>query len=257
MNETSRSDGKVDISLVFPAYNEAEKLEKAVEEALKILKGLTCFYEIIIAEDGSTDGTDKIASELSRKHSHVKHIHSDKRIGRGLALKRAFANSKGEILAFMDVDLATDIRHLETLVKSVEEGYDIAIGSRMLPESRVERTLSRKIASKMYNFTVRFLLGSKISDHQCGFKAFNRKAFLAILEETKAMHWFWDTEILVRAARKSCKIKEIPVEWKCGKDTKVHLLKDSLIMGWQALKFWWELKHEPTSLKNRRINPTN
>lgn len=244
MNKTNHGNGKVDISLVFPAYNEAEKLEKAVEETLKVLKELTCSYEIIIAEDGSTDGTDKIASELSRKHPHVKHVHSDKRLGRGLALKRAFTNSKGEILVFMDVDLATDIRHIETLVKSVKEGYDIAIGSRMLPESQVKRTLSRKIASKMYNLTVRLLLFSKISDHQCGFKAFNRKAFLPILEETKSTHWFWDTEILVRASRRGYKIKEIPVKWKSGKDTKVHLFKDSLIMGWQALKFWWELKRE-------------
>jgi len=232
MSKARHGDEKVDISLVFPAYNEAEKLEKAVEEALKILKGLTRSYEIIIAEDGSTDGTDKIASELSRKFPQVKHLHSDKRLGRGLALKRAFENSKGEILVFMDVDLATDIRHLETLVNSIREGYDVAIGSRMLPESRVERTLSRKIASKMYNFTVRFLLGSKISDHQCGFKAFSRTIFLPILEETKATHWFWDTEILVRASRKGYRIEEIPVEWKGGKDTKVHLLKDSLAMGW-------------------------
>lgn len=244
MNKTNHSNGKVDISLVFPAYNEAEKLEKAVEEALNFLKRLACSYEIIVAEDGSTDGTDKIASELSRKYPYVKHVHSDKRLGRGLALKRAFTNSKGEILFFMDVDLATDIRHMETLIKSVKEGYDIAIGSRMLPESRVERTLSRKIASKMYNLIVRLLLFSKISDHQCGFKAFNRKAFLPILEETRATHWFWDTEILVRASRKGYKIKELPVEWKSGKDTKVHLLKDSLIMGWQALKLWWKLKRE-------------
>ncbi|MGQ9624386.1 MAG: dolichyl-phosphate beta-glucosyltransferase [Candidatus Bathycorpusculaceae bacterium] len=244
MNKTNYGNGKVDISLVFPAYNEAEKLEKAVEEALNVLKGCACSYEIIIAEDRSTDGTDKIASELSKKYPYVKHVHSDKRLGRGAALKRAFANSKGEILFFMDVDLATNIRHMETLVKSVKGGYDVAIGSRMLPESRVKRTPSRKIASKMYNLIVRLLLSSKISDHQCGFKAFNRKTFLPILEETKATHWFWDTEILIRASRKGYKIKEIPVEWKSGKDTKVHLLKDSLIMGWQALKFWWEFKRE-------------
>lgn len=252
MNETGRSDEKVSISLVFPAYNEAEKLEKAVEEALKILKRLPHSYEIIIAEDGSTDGTDKIAYELSKKLPNVKHLHSDKRLGRGLALKRAFENSKGDILVFMDVDLATDIRHLEALIDSIREGYDVAIGSRTLPESRVKRTFSRKIASKMYNLIVRLLLGSKISDHQCGFKAFSRAVFLPILKETKATHWFWDTEILVRASRRGCKIKELPVEWKGGKDTKVHLFKDSLTMGWQALKFWWILKRE--SLAN---NPTN
>ncbi|MEM3627450.1 MAG: glycosyltransferase family 2 protein [Candidatus Bathyarchaeia archaeon] len=246
--------GKVEVSIVFPAYNEAERLEEAVKKTIEALEEFTRSYEVIIAEDGSTDGTDKIASELSMRYPKVRHIHSDRRLGRGLALKNAFNNSRGEILAFMDVDLATDIKHLKTLVESIKEGYDIAIGSRMHPESKVERTLSRRIASKWYNFMVRALLGSKIRDHQCGFKAFKRELILQILKETEATHWFWDTEILVRASRRGCRIKEIPVEWRSGKETKVHLFKDSLTMGWQVLKFWWKLKRQSFS-GNR--NPKN
>ncbi|MEM3594696.1 MAG: glycosyltransferase family 2 protein [Candidatus Jordarchaeaceae archaeon] len=237
--------GKVEVSLVFPAYNEAEKLEETVKKTIGTLREFTRSYEIIIAEDGSTDGTDKIASELSKKYLAVRHIHNDKRLGRGLALKNAFSNSRGEVLAFMDVDLATNLKHLKTLVESIKEGYDIVIGSRMLPESNVKRALSRRIASKFYNFLVRILLGSKIRDHQCGFKAFKREPFLQILRETEATHWFWDTEILVRAFRKGCRIKEIPVEWKSGKETKVRLFKDSFTMGYQVLKFWWKLKSQP------------
>jgi glycosyltransferase involved in cell wall biosynthesis len=236
--------------MVFPAYNEAGRLEKTVKETIQALKEFASSYEIIIAEDGSTDGTDKIASELSRRYLTVRHIHSDKRLGRGLALKNAFNSSKGEILAFMDVDLATDIKHLKTLLESIKEGYDIAIGSRMLPESKVKRTLSRKIASKLYNFMVRTLLGSKIQDHQCGFKAFKREPLLQILRETEATHWFWDTEILVRASRMGYRIKEIPVEWRSGKETKVHLLRDSLTMGWQVLKFWWKMKRQSLFRQN-------
>jgi glycosyltransferase involved in cell wall biosynthesis len=246
--ETMMSGGnveKVEVSLVFPAYNEAEKLEETIEKTIEALREFTHSYEIIIAEDGSTDGTDKIASEISKKYPAVRHIHNDKRLGRGLALKNAFSNSRGEILAFMDVDLATNLRHLKSLVESIREGYDIAIGSRMLPESKVKRALSRRIASKFYNFMVRTLLGSKIRDHQCGFKAFKREPLLQILKETEATHWFWDTEILVRAFKKGCRIKEIPVEWKSGKKTKVRLFKDSLTMGYQVIKFRWKLKHQP------------
>ena len=90
---------------------------------------------------------------------------------------------------------------------------------------------------------VRKLLGSEIKDHQCGFKAFKREAILKILKETEATHWFWDTEILVRAFHMGYKIKEIPVEWKSGKETKVCLLKDSITMAHQLIKFWWNLKH--------------
>lgn len=235
---------KVEVSMVFPAYNEANRLETAVEKTIQALSEIASSYEIIIAEDGSTDGTDKIALQLSKKYPNVKHMHSDERLGRGLALKKAFTISRGEILAFMDVDLATDIKHLKTLIESIREGYDIAIGSRMLPQSKVERELTRKIASKMYNLIVRVFLGSKIWDHQCGFKAFKRDVILKILKETCATHWFWDTEILVRASRMGCKIKEIPVEWKSGKETRVHLFMDSIMMANQLLKLWRNLKRE-------------
>lgn len=242
MKKGGESSEKVEVSMVLPAYNEAARLEDAVKQTIKALKEIASSYEVIIAEDGSTDGTDKIASELSRKYPNVRHMHSDRRLGRGLALKNAFKSSRGEILAFMDVDLATDLKHLKTLIESIREGYDIAIGSRMLPQSKTERKMSRKIASKMYNFMVRLLLDSEIRDHQCGFKAFKREAILEVLKETQNTHWFWDTEILVRASRTGYRIIEIPVEWRSGKETKVRLLKDSLVMGFQLIKFWLKLK---------------
>jgi len=244
MGKKIENDGKLEVSLIFPAYNEAENLERAVKEVIQALEGVTRSYEIIIAEDGSTDGTDEIASELMRKNASVIHIHSDKRLGRGRALKNAACKARGEILVCMDVDLATDLRQLKALVNSVKEGYDFATGSRMLPESRVGRSLSRRIASKWYNFMVRTLLDSKVRDHQCGFKSCKRKSILQILEEVTAIHWFWDTELLVRASRKGYRIKEIPVEWKGGEKTKVNLLRDSLVMGSQVLKLRWKLRNQ-------------
>lgn len=244
-NEEPRSEHLLDVSVVLPAYNEATKLEMAVSETAKALEEFACSYEILIAEDGSTDGTDRVAVELSDRHKFVKHLHAEKRLGRGAALKNAFKNCNGRILVYMDVDLATNIRQLKSLVKAVEEKeFDFAIGSRMLSESKVARSQTRNTASKTYNFLVRAMLGSKVRDHQCGFKAFKREALLALLDEVAASHWFWDTELLVRASRKGYKIKEIPVEWKSRRETKVRLLKDSLSMGWQVVKLWWQLKRQ-------------
>lgn len=241
--KTKLEDRKeVEVSLVFPAYNERENLENAVTRTIQALEKITDSYEVIIAEDGSIDGTDRIAARLSSEYRFMKHIHRDKRLGRGLALKNAFAESNGRILVYMDVDLATSIGHLRTLIESIRNDYDFATGSRMLPESVVSRGLSRQIASKFYNLMVRSFLGSKILDHQCGFKAARREALLEILDEVKAAHWFWDTELLVRASRRGYKVKEIPVEWTHKGGTKVKLLKDTVGMGSQVLSLWWELR---------------
>jgi glycosyltransferase involved in cell wall biosynthesis len=233
----------VKVSVVLPAHNEADNLEPAVSKIAQALAEYAGSYEIIIAEDGSTDGTDKKADALSERLPAVKHLHAENRLGRGKALKNAFQQSSGEILVYMDVDLATDVRQLKELINSVDkEGYDFATGSRMLPESNVERSGMRNIASKTYNFMVRAVLGSKVKDHQCGFKAFRREPLMQLLDEVDANHWFWDTEILVRAYRRGYRIKEIPVLWKSGRDTKVRLFHDSFYMGWQIFSLWWRLK---------------
>lgn len=229
--------------MILPAYNEADKLENAVAKISQALKedGVPC--EIIIAEDGSIDGTAEKAEELAQKYSYVRHIHREKRLGRGTALNNAFRESNGQVLVYMDLDLATDLKSLKPLVNAITvEGYDVSTGSRMLPQSTVERTLRRQISSKSYNFLVRHMLGSKVRDHQCGFKAFKKESVLGLLGEVEATHWFWDTEILVRAQRHGFKVKEIPVEWTSGKGTKVNLAKDSWNMFWQVTDLWWKLK---------------
>ncbi|MBO8181816.1 MAG: glycosyltransferase family 2 protein [Archaeoglobus sp.] len=233
------------IAVVLPAYNEAERIERAVEE---VRKELSSYYaenefEIIIAEDGSTDGTDKIAAELAEKYANVRHLHSGERLGKGRAIAQAFMNSNAEILVFMDVDLSTDLKHLKELIQAVEEGYDFATGSRLMAESETDRPLKRDFASKAYNFLVRLFLGSRLHDHQCGFKAFRREALFEIVDKARDTHWFWDTEILVLAQREGYRVKEIPVKWEGKGETKVRA-RDSLYMLSSILKFWWGLKVE-------------
>ncbi|MEM4496942.1 MAG: flippase-like domain-containing protein [Archaeoglobaceae archaeon] len=232
------------VSIVLPAYNEAERIEEAVKRVEEAAKNLDYDYEIIIAEDGSKDGTDRIAAEIAKKNPKVKHLHSDERLGRGRALMRAFNAAEGEVVVYMDVDLATDLVHLKEIVNAVAvEGYDIATGSRLMRESYVERPFKRDIASKVYNLLVRFLLGSKLRDHQCGFKAFKKDSILKVGELVKDNHWFWDTEVLVIAQKKGMRVKEIPVRWKHGGATKVSFRRDVLYMFSQILRMWIKEKN--------------
>ncbi len=234
---------QVQVSVILPAYNEVRYLQPAVEKTIQTLKQFTQSYEVIIAEDGSTDGTAELAEELAEKTPNVRHIHRQKRLGRGTALNNAFKQSNGEVLVYMDLDLATDLKYLKPLVEAITlEGYDFATGSRMMAESKAKRSMSRGISSKTYNFLVRHMLGSKLRDHQCGFKAFKREPLMELLDKVEATHWFWDTEILVRAHRAGFKIKEIAVEWKSGKNTKVSLANDSWNMFKQIMSLWWKLK---------------
>ena len=245
MENEPAAETKVTVSIVLPAYNEADKLDVAVEKVSQALKEAGYRFEIVIAEDGSTDGTAERAEELTQKYPFVRHIHREKRLGRGTALNNAFRQCRGEVFVYMDLDLATDLKSLKPLIDAIAvEGFDLSTGSRMLPESKVERSLRRNISSKSYNFLVRHMLGSKVKDHQCGFKAFKREAVLGLLGEVQATHWFWDTEILVRAQRRGFRVKEIPVEWTSGRDTKVNFAKDSWNMFWQVTRLWWKLKRK-------------
>ena len=141
------------------------------------------------------------------------------------------------------MDLSTDMKHLEELVEAIRsEGYDFAIGSRLLKGSEVTRSFKRTVMSTVYNLLVRTVLKSKLRDHQCGFKSFRRQSLLNILEKVEDELWFWDTELLVRAQRKGCKVKEIPIKWDEKGDTKVETFKDGLRMFSKIIKLYYQLR---------------
>lgn len=231
----------VEVSLVFPAYNEVGGLERAVAVAEGELAKIARTYEIIVAEDGSSDGTAELAERLAKTNPAVRHLHSDERLGRGRALTRAFKESRGEILAYMDVDLSTETSALRTLIDSIRDGWDICTGSRMLSGSVVRRSRTRSLSSWAYNALIRLLFDTGVHDHQCGFKAFNRRSLLAVLAEVEDTHWFWDTEVLAIASRRGYGIREIPVTWVEDRGTTVNLFKDSLNMGFKAFALRWRL----------------
>ena len=229
-----------EVSIVLPAYNEAARLEDTFRRTVDAVERITDSFEIVIAEDGSVDGTDRIAARLAEAYPFVKHLHSGKRLGRGAALNRALKESEGEVLAYIDVDLATDMSYLRELIDAVRvEGFDFATGSRMMPESDVERPFTRSIASKGFNLLTRILLHSRLYDHQCGFKSFRREPLFELIDEVKDEHWFWDTELLVLAQRRGYRVKEFPVRWKHGGATKVNIVRDLFGMGREILRMWW------------------
>jgi uncharacterized protein (TIRG00374 family) len=248
--------GPVEVSVVLPAYNEEATLETTVERTLDALGAFlpAGSYEVVVAEDGCDDRTPEIADRLAAEDERVRHLHGEGRLGRGGALEAAFEFADGDTLAYMDTDLATDLRHLEELVESVRtEGYDVATGSRWIPGHEADRPPKRGVPSRVYNGLVRTVLRSSLQDHQCGFKAFDRAALESLLADVEDEHWFWDTEVLVLAQRRGYDVREFPVEWTPKGDTKVDLVRDVLGMGSQILRTWWQLSVAPRVTRRRSV----
>jgi glycosyltransferase AglD len=229
-----------EVTAIIPVFNDRKSLEIAIPASIKSLSEITQAFEILIAEDGSTDGSAELVTEYKKKEPRLSLLHSDERQGRGRALNRAIREARGRIVCYYDVDLATDMHHLQGLIAAIREGYDISTGSRLMPDSDIIRTGGREVASRSYNFLVRTMLGSRVFDHQCGFKAFNRERILAILPTIRDNHWFWDTEILVRAQKQGYRVHEFPVQWRAGKGTTVRI-KDVFSMGSAIVRLWWQI----------------
>ncbi|TAJ44205.1 dolichyl-phosphate beta-glucosyltransferase [Methanofollis fontis] len=228
------------VSVIIPVFNDREALERAIPESIDALSGITGAFEILVAEDGSTDGSADLVRNWHETDPRVILLHADERLGRGRALNRAIKSASYGIVCYYDVDLATDIAHLPDLVGAIRDGADIATGSRLMPDSSIVRSGGREIASRGYNLLVRTILRSRLYDHQCGFKAFRRDRILTLIPEVQAPHWFWDTEVLVRGQRKGWRVAEFPVVWNEGPGTTVRF-KDVFSMGSQIIGLWWQL----------------
>lgn len=227
------------IVATIPAYNEKAFLEKAVRTLMQETASLDHDFRIVIAEDGSTDGSDRIARRLAESDVHVIHVHSDKKLGRGLALRNAWKQVKGDVYVFIDCDLATDMKSYPQLVRAIGQGFDLATGSRYIEGARVHRPALRYTVSRLYNLLMRASFGTHICDHQLGFKAFSRRVVTDVMDRCQSGDWFWDTEILVRSVRQGYRCLEFPVEWeeKKGKRTPLkRLIKDVYIHGSGFLK---------------------
>jgi glycosyltransferase involved in cell wall biosynthesis len=217
------------VDIVVPVYNESAGLSASITRLYAYL--VTSFpftFRVTIADNGSTDGTWELATDLARQLTYVRAVRLDES-GRGRALHAVWSASDAEVLAYMDVDLSTGLSALLPLVAPLLSGHsDLAIGSRLTRGARVSRGPKREVISRIYNRILHIVLRARFSDAQCGFKAIraDRARMLLPLVEDRA--WFFDTELLVLAERSGLRIHEVPVDWIEDPDSRVDIVSTAL-----------------------------
>ncbi|MFJ1809075.1 MULTISPECIES: glycosyltransferase [unclassified Streptomyces] len=214
------------LDVVIPVYNEEKDLQPCVQRLHDHLtRTFPYSFRITIADNASTDTTPLVAQRLAARIPEVENFRLEQK-GRGRALRTVWSASDAPILAYMDVDLSTDLNALLPLVAPLISGHsDLAIGSRLARSSRVVRGPKREFISRAYNLILRGSLQARFSDAQCGFKAIRRDVAQILLPLVEDTGWFFDTEMLVLAERAGLRIHEVPVDWVDDPDSTVHIVK--------------------------------
>ncbi|MFJ3137114.1 glycosyltransferase [Streptomyces sp. NPDC086843] len=214
------------LDVVVPVYNEEKDLQRCVRRLHEHLtRTFPYAFRITVADNASTDGTPHLAGELARRIPEVRSVRLEQK-GRGRALRTVWSASDAPVLAYMDVDLSTDLNALLPLVAPLISGHsDLAIGSRLSRSARVVRGPKREFVSRAYNLILRGSLQTRFSDAQCGFKAVRRDVARALLPLVEDGGWFFDTELLVLAERAGLRIHEVPVDWVDDPDSTVRIVR--------------------------------
>jgi putative flippase GtrA len=226
-----------DVEIVVPVHNEAHALQESVWRLHRYLtEHLRVEWRITIVDNASTDGTMGVAEGLAGSLPDVAALRLERK-GRGYALREAWGASPARVLAYLDVDLSTDLAGLAPLLAPLLSGHsDVAIGTRLTRTSRVVRGPKREFISRSYNGIVRTVLSTSFSDAQCGFKAITGPAARRLLPLVRDDSWFFDTELLVLAERCGLRIHEVPVDWTDDPDSRVDIVqtaKDDLRGIWR------------------------
>lgn len=217
------------IDIVVPVLNEEKILQKSITTLDEYMaKHLPYRYQITIADNGSQDKTLEIAKNLAEKHQSVQVVSLAER-GRGRALKQVWQNSSADILTYMDVDLSTSLDDFLPMIQPLVAGEaGVAIGSRLMKDSKTSRGLKREFISRCYNNIIKWTSGTKFSDAQCGFKAIRRDVAVKFLPKIKDNEWFFDTELLIKTERAGVPIYEQPVTWIEDTDSRVKIVKTAV-----------------------------
>ncbi|MEE8402080.1 MAG: glycosyltransferase [Candidatus Hydrothermarchaeaceae archaeon] len=229
-------------TIVIPAYNEAENIKKVVNAVLE--QGA---IEVIISDDGSTDGTLDIARSL-KKSENVRLV-SGKNQGKGAAIKRGLEKARGGVLGFIDADMSAHPRELSKLFKEIDEGTDIAIGPRDLPESiiPVKQPRFRRLLGNGYRTLARLLFKIDVRDFQCGLKVFKREVWENINIDTDG--FAFDTELIAKSHNMGYKLKEVPITWRDFPKSRVNPITDSVKMLFELIRIRYNLKKERAGVK--------
>jgi len=218
---------KTSVEITIPVYNEEKELEKHIsilyDFCLKNLKSYD--WHITIADNASIDNTPLIGSAIAKKYPKISNFRLEQK-GRGRAVKRVWTESGKDLCVYMDLDLSTDLVHLPKILWALENGYDIAIGSRLAKGARVEgRTFLRELTSRTLNFFfIQFFFRTHFTDAQCGFKGVTRNVIEKLIPKIKENDWFFDGELLIIAEKSGYKIYEEPVHWIDNPGSTVRLI---------------------------------
>ncbi|MFJ7168626.1 glycosyltransferase [Streptomyces globosus] len=230
--------GEPVLDVVVPVFNEETDLGPCVRRLHDHLgRTFPYAFRITIADNASTDATPRIAADLAARLDGVRSVRLEEK-GRGRALRTVWARSDAPVLAYMDVDLSTDLNALLPLVAPLVSGHsDLAIGTRLARSSRVVRGAKREFVSRAYNLLLRSSLAARFSDAQCGFKAIRRDIAERLLPLVEDSGWFFDTELLVLAERAGLRIHEVPVDWVDDPGSSVHIARTAV----EDLKGVWRV----------------
>ena len=217
------------VNVTIPVFNEEKILPSSIATLHAFLTKHCRFeWEIVVANNASTDSTPKVAQRLSKEFNGVRAVHLDQK-GRGRALKKVWSESGADILSYMDVDLSSNLYAFPPLVEAlISGGFDIGIGSRLLKASTTRRSLKREAISRTYNLLVKAFFLTKFSDAQCGFKAITKGAAGKLLPKIEDTGWFFDTELLVIAEKLGYRIFDLPVSWVEDLDSRVKIVSTAM-----------------------------
>jgi putative flippase GtrA len=226
------------LDVTIPVYNEERDLESCVRRLHgHLARTFPYSFRITIADNASTDRTPEVANRLAATLPGVRAYRLEQK-GRGRALRTVWSDSDAPVLAYMDVDLSTDLNALLPLVAPLISGHsDLAVGSRLSRSSRVVRGPKREFISRAYNLILKSSLSARFSDAQCGFKAIRREVAERLLPMVEDTGWFFDTEMLVLAERAGLRIHEVPVDWIDDPDSRVHIVSTAV----EDLKGVWRV----------------
>jgi putative flippase GtrA len=221
--------GELDVEIVIPVYNEERSLAASIHRLHRFLDSRLPFsWQITVADNASTDITPEIAGALAAELDRVRVLRLEQK-GRGRALRAAWSASSARVVAYMDVDLSTDLHALLPLLAPLLSGHsEVAIGSRLARGSRVARGTKRELISRAYNHILHIALRARFTDAQCGFKAVRADVLPELLEAVSDQSWFFDTELLIAAQRRGMRIYEVPVDWVDDPDSRVDIVPTAL-----------------------------
>lgn len=231
------------VSVLVPAYNEAAGIRQAVREITEALEQLRWDFELVIVDDGSSDGTRSVAAGLVQRHPRLRIAGLPRNLGKGAALRHGFSAATGDYIAFLDCDLELNPRQLHTLFERLQrEQADLVIGSKRHPESRVEYPWHRRLVSTVYFWLVKWLFGLPIQDTQTGLKLFRREVLAAVLPRMLVKRYAFDLELLAIAHRLGYRIAQAPVVLETKRFHRRIRWLDLLHTGWDTLAVWYRMR---------------